>query len=440
VLKILLNIVLNALTLVATCQVFAAVTFSDVKVWLDEYAQAPSDGLAPGNYDRARLQDLNAYIAPGFIESFDFPELDIEIEETRSHAPHQSFQEATALYADQATINEDGQIEGYTAGQPFTRQAIDAALSGAAGLMVAWNRIYRWQYQGYRAPETTMANIESVLDGGAGDLVEGLVGGGHVDRYFQVFYHRVYLSKLAWLPTKGYRMDVTDSDELLYKEFMEFLAPFDVAGTKFIIERPLVHAEGEKVNSYLASERRVRRLSAKERADHFMGTVFTFDDFEGFSGLVTDNTWELLGHKVIPAVLNSKQAIPLSHGPISSIPLDRWQLRPSYVLQAIPKFENHQYGRRLMFVDEETFGIGLALVFDRNDELYKAFMVVHKSSDKSEQSELALSVPRWRSSIAINLRDNLATVAIAGPPTEFVPMKASRVNQLFSISNLSGGR
>jgi len=235
-------------------------------------------------------------------------------------------------------------------------------------------------------------------------------------------------------------MDVTGSDELLYKEFMEFLAPFDVAGTKFIIERPLIHAEGEKVNSYLASERRVRRLSAKERADHFMGTVFTFDDFEGFSGLVTDNTWELLGHKVIPTVISSKQATPLSHGPLSSIPLDRWQLRPCYVLEAIPTLNSHQYGRRLMFVDEETFGIGLALVFDRNDDLYKVFMVVHQSSGKSEQSELAFSVPRWRSSIAINLRDDTATIALAATPTEFVPMKPSRVNQLFSISNLTGGR
>jgi len=427
--------------LAATCQVFAAkVNFSEVKVWLDEYAQAPSDGLAPGNYGQDRLQDMRAYLAPGFIERFDFPELDIEIEETRSHAPHRSFQEATALHADQATISDNGQIEGYTAGQPFTRQAIDAASSEAAGLMVAWNRIYRWQYYGYRTPETTMANIEPVLDGGPGNLIEGLVGGGHVDRYFQVSYHRVYLSKLAWLPNQGYRMDVTGNDELLYKEFMEFIAPFDVAGTKFIIERPLIHAEGEKINSYLASERRVRRLSAKERADHFMGTIFTFDDFEGFSGLVTDNTWELLGHKVIPAVLSSKQATPLFHGPISSIPLDRWQLRPCYVLEAIPTLKSHQYGRRLMFVDEENFGIGLTLVFDRNDDLYKAFMVVHQSSEKSEQSELALSVPRWRSSIGINLRDDTATVALAATPTEFVPMKPSRVNQLFSISNLTSGR
>ena len=116
-----------------------------------------------------------------------------------------------------------------------------------------------------------------------------------MDRHLSMTYHRVYLSKLSNLPDQGYRMDVAGSDELLYKEHMELLSPFDVAGMQFVIERPLDQRLGDQVNSYLPSERRVRRLSAKERADSFMGTVWSMDDFEGFSGLVTDNTWTLIG-------------------------------------------------------------------------------------------------------------------------------------------------
>jgi hypothetical protein len=306
--------------------------------------------------------------------------------------------------------------------------------------MVAWNQIHRWQYYGYRMRETDMAYVVPTAAGATGKLLDGMVGGGHVDRHLLLTYHRVYLSKLATLPDQDYRIDVAGSDEFLYKEHMEFLAPFDLAGTQFIIERPLIQASGDQVNSYLASERRVRRLSAKERSDSFMGTIWTLDDFEGFSGLVTDNTWTLLGHKVIPSILHSKQASPHSHGPTSTIPLDRWQLRASYVVEAVPKWDGHQYSRRLIFVDEETFGIGMTMVFDRNDELYKIFLVVHQSSDDVNEPDPALSVPRWRSSIGINVRDDTATVAMAMKPTEFLTMKPSQVKQIFSISNLTSGR
>ena len=94
----------------------------------------------------------------------------------------------------------------------------------------------------------------------------------------------------------------------------------------------------------------------------------------------------------------------------------------------------------MIFIDEETFGTGLSLVFDRNDEPYKIFMVVHEGSDKIEQSELAFRMPQWRSSTGINVRDDPGTVAITMKPTEFLTIKASRVNQIFSISNLNGGR
>ena len=73
------------------------------------------------------------------------------------------------------------------------------------------------------------------------------------------------------------------SDRLLYKEFIEVFSPYDMAGLKFVIERPIDQYKGDQVNS-ISHERRVRRLSAKERADSYIGTNWTLDDFEGFSG------------------------------------------------------------------------------------------------------------------------------------------------------------
>ena len=49
-------------------------------------------------------------------------------------------------------------------------------------------------------------------------------------------WKRVYLNKLAMLPDKDYKMDVKVGHRL-YKEYMEFLSPFNVKGTKFVVER-----------------------------------------------------------------------------------------------------------------------------------------------------------------------------------------------------------
>ena len=415
-------------------------SFSALQAWLAQYTQAPADGLAPGTYGQGQLADLTPYLAPGVLDEFDFPELAFEVVETRRYQPHRFYQEATAAYVDQATIGDNGMLEGYIAGQPFSRKAIDAATAEQAGLMIAWNQIHRWQYYGYRLNGTVMAYILPTADGAAGELIDGMEGGGHVNRHVYMTYHRVYLSKLSDLPEQEYRLDVSGSDELLYKEHMELLSPFDVAGTQFVIERPLDQTLGDQVNSYLPSERRVRRLSAKERADSFMGTVWTLDDFEGFSGLVTDNTWTLIGRKVVPHVVNSKHENARYHGPMSTIPLDRWQLRPCYVVEAIPKWDGHRYGRRVMFVDQESFTIVMTLIFDRNDALLKIFQIVHASSDDLSDPDPSLTVPRWRSSIGINLEDGTATIARAMKPTEFLTMEPSKVRQLFSISNLTSGR
>ena len=439
--KVILSIAIIAVMFAIAWQSYAAdSSYSGLQAWLAQYEQAPADGLAPGTYGQGQFADLAPYLAPGYIDQFDFVDLEFEIFETQHYQPHRLYQEATARHVDQGTIGDDGMLEGYVAGQPFSREAIEAATAEQAGLMIAWNQIHRWQYYGYRLNETIMAYIVPTADGAAGELLEGMEGGGHVDRHVSMTYHRVYISKLSDLPEQGYRMDVAGSDELLYKEHMELLSPFDVAGTQFVIERPLDQRLGDQVNSYLPSERRVRRLSAKERADSFMGTVWTLDDFEGFSGLVTDNTWTLIGRKVVPQVLNSKHEHARYHGPMSVVPLDRWQLRPCYVVEAIPKWDGHRYGRRVMFVDQESFTIGLTLIFDRSDALIKIFQTVYASSDELVDPDPSLTVPRWRSSIGIDLRDSTATIARAMKPTEFLTMKPSKVRQLFSISNLTSGR
>lgn len=417
----------------------AAVTYQDLLTWLNNNADAPQDGLAPGQYGQDRLGDLARYLPPGYDQQFDFAELDFDLSAPTTYQPHPIYATASAQFAGQASIDADGHLENYTAGMPFSAEQILAAPAEKAGYMVAWNQIRRWQNFGYRN-EALVSFIQPTADGTAGTLLEGMHGGGHVERHVSMFYHRVYLSGLAQYPDNDYRMDVSGSDELLFKEYIEMLSPFDIAGLKIVIERPLDQSQGDQVNSYLPTERRVRRLSAKERADSWIGTNWTLDDFEGYSGLVMDNTWRFLGQKVIAHVFSSKHEQAQFHGPMSTIPLDRWQLRPGYVVEAIPRWDGHSYGRRVLFVDAESYTVMLVAVFDRNDELLKVMTTVYEFSDELEAPEPALSTPRWRASIVVNAQNGSANIARGSKPTEFVDVKPSLVRKLFSVSNLGSGR
>ena len=429
------------LAVVATSQVHASDrSYQALLSWLEQDADAPADGLAPGTYGRDRLAALSRYIPPGYIKEFDFQELELEIEETRHYEPHRIYQEATARYVDQSTITANGNLEGYIAGMPFSREAINAAPADKLGYMVAWNHIHRWQYFGFIAPETIIAFVSPTATGSAGEKLDGMEGGGHVDRYLSMSYRRVYLSKLAQLPDQEYRLGVEGSKTLLFKEKIELMAPFDVAGTTLIVERPLDQSEGDLVNSYLPSERRVRRLSAKERADSWMGTHWTLDDFGGYSGLVMDNTWSYLGRKVIPYVANSKHELALTHGPISVIPLDRWQLRPCFVVDAIPKWNGHPYGRRVLFIDEETFSVATVLVFDRKDSLSKVMTNVYERSEEVTDQDPSMTTSRMHSSIVINMGDHTANIARLIKPTEYHAVEPSQVRRIFSVADLNSGR
>ena len=418
---------------------WADITYNDVLAWLESEKSAPSDGLSPGSYDQSRITDLNKYLAPGYAEEFDFPELTLDLSAKVTYEPHQIYADATAKFLGQASIGTNGKLENYTAGLPFSHDQIVSGSPDSAGFMVAWNQIHRWQNMGYRN-EAVISYIEPTADGSAGTLLDGMQGGGNVSRHLSMFYHRVYLSGLSTMADNNYRLDVDDSNKLLFKEYIEMLSPFDIAGLKIVIERPIDQSLGDQVNSYLPTERRVRRLSAKERSDSWLGTNWTLDDFEGYSGLVMDNDWRYIGEKVVLHVASSRNEEPEFHGPMSTIPLDRWQLRPCYVVEAIPRWDGHPYGRRLLFIDQETFSVTKNLVFDRQDKLQKIMTTMYQASDEEAAPPPELSTPRWRSSIVINIQDRSANIAAGSKATEFVNVKASKVRKLFSVSNLTGGR
>jgi len=412
----------------------------DVLGWLDEYGHA-HDGPASGAIVEADDLDLiKPFIVPGFFDEMQFPEASLEIEQAYRFEAPASYQKATMKGGNNANLGVDGGLENYTAGLPFSQARIAGASRADAGQMVAWNHIHRWQYYGYKTAGIKINLVRPTTGGESGSLSEGLEGGGTVDRFMTMSYQRAYLSHLAMLPDQDYRFKLDDAKRLLWKDFFEFVEPFDVKGTKFVVERAFAN-EDDQVNSYLPTQRRVRRLSAKERADSFMGTDFTLDDFAVFSGRVFDFKWTYLGQKSLFFVANSKHDSAKFYGPSSRIPNDRWQVRRCYVVELTPVWEDHPYASRIMFIDMENFEATFASIFEKDGNLWKSLYTVVKAplDRQGSAAEEENSVVIWRASISIDHKNDRGSVGI-GLPTSHPSMNASKVRRTFDVSNLTSGR
>jgi hypothetical protein len=223
---------------------------------------------------------------------------------------------------------------------------------------------------------------------------------------------------------------------------VEFLEPFDVKGTKFVVERPLIATEEDQVNSYLPSQRRVRRLSAQERADVYMGSDMTIDDFEAFSGRVLDFDWKLLGEKDVLAVFDARKPLPLYFGPQSRVPHDRWQVRHCYVVEATPKWKGHPYSSKIIFFDADNMNASVALAFNRKNDLWRIFGVLYhlQAPGTTPEEQLERSVPLWSGTFAIDVLANTSTVSVPNKVTSMPTMSKQAIKRRFDVSSLSEGR
>lgn len=414
---------------------------AEIDAWLQ---QAPATLPAAGTVlTQADLEAARALIAPGYFDYVNYPEVQLEIEATMDIQPHQSYLDATAAHGTTTTLRAEGGTDGYVAGRPFDPAQFDDVSPTDAGMMIAWNHVYRWQYYGYKLDTLDMIYVQPTAAGDNGTRAPGMEGGGHAERTLVQVYHRVYLNHLAMLPDQGYKVGVSNSDKRYFKDYVTFVEPFDVAGTTFVIERALAPDEEDQVNSYLPSQRRVRRLSAEERADSFMGSNYTLDDFEGFSGRVMDYEWTYLGQKEVLHVSNSKWPELRFGGTQSNVAIDQWQVRPTFVVELKPRWSGHPMSAKILLIDQQTYTPAMALVLNREGKLWRYVMPHYQrpvADASTPERALETSTSRWRGSIAVDFPANTTTIARATSETEFPTMTEKEIERRFALSTLTEGR
>ena len=250
------------------------------------------------------------------------------------------------------------------------------------------------------------------------------------------------MSRLAQLADNDYRFDFRGAESSIYKELTEYFAPFEFRDQKLLAERWADPHENDTLNAYLPGERKVRRLSAKEKSDTWLGGEITYDDFYGFDGNVLSNTWTYLGRHRVLAVMNTKHQYIRHYGPHSRVLNDRWELRNALVVEGVPTLEGHPYGSRMMFFDSENYNFIIGLYFDPQGRLMRgstpAYSWSEDTLDNPEENHGA-HVSMYKGYAFMNFqtgRTSLTNVI----QTSYPKAEAKEVRRLYRVDTLNQGR
>ena len=315
----------------------------------------PGDVITKANIDK--VKDL---VSPG-IEWCVKHGMTMKIVPYKKVEWDKGYREATEKYSGQVKLAPDGRsLIGHVAGMPFPN--IDPNDPQIA-LKIMWN----FDYRPYRTDDLDLRNFDSDT-GPVGDSPM------QIERHFLLDHLRT-----LWYTNRIYvdpKPDLPNTDGVRSKQSLHpILEPFDLKG---VGESGIRYVNPDRQDDtwlYMPSLRRVRRLSSAQRSDALFGQDTDVDSYDGYAGQVPWFDWKYLGDKEMLGSFHS-EAFPTKacEGAGDFIFCDTWEKRKVYVVEGVPKLPQYAYGKRLLFIDKETYYIPYTDIFDRSGQLWKVWV------------------------------------------------------------------
>jgi hypothetical protein len=279
-----------------------------------------------------------------------YPSFKVEVYPThRSVAFPKFVAENTAKCAVKAKTTNDGRsMDGCQAGFPFPLPK--------TGYEAMWNHLVRYNGQAY---EAKYRNLNVDASGRATLATEG----NNTQEY------------PYWDPSKT-------STETYWRIKNIYTGPARRAGEGLLIVDPLdIGAKERRAWQYLPGQRRVKVAPDLSHDTPNPGTsgANTFDDVFVFNGSMERFDFKLVGKKemVVPyndyaAVYQAKQdeLVKPSH---LNPDLVRWELHRVWVVEAtLKEGKRHVYGKRVFYLDEDSWAALASDEYDARGQLYRA--------------------------------------------------------------------
>ena len=252
---------------------------------------------------------------------------------------------ATEKYKGQAYLDEDGNIQNHTAGQPFPGSTKDNE--------IIWN-FMRCRPEG----ETYFARFYTAI----------------TDRKGSTRYCVAEQNYLYW-KGKFYGENapaITPNPNNYYSfQAMGFWEPYDLRGIIILTHR---YDDAKRMDDqwmYITSLRRVRRMSAAQRWDKLPGGQdITYDGAMGFDGKPTNYEWKYLGRKMLLCGHNATNRLMEIKGKPGGGCCDQTYQRVNcIVLQFTPKIVS-SVSRGILYMDPDLYCIYYADYYDKRGRPY----------------------------------------------------------------------
>ncbi|MGB0895537.1 MAG: DUF1329 domain-containing protein [Parashewanella sp.] len=304
----------------------------------------------------ANLDKYKSFLTPGQVALFKlYPETyKMNVYQTRrSGASPQYVYDATLANATRAELADGGNgIKNAAIGVPFPIPA--------NGLEAIWNHILRFRGVNVETSRGQAAPTAS----GSYNLVE-------------------YDEELRFQYTQpGTTPEQLQKDNTLFFFKQVVTQPARKAGTALLVKETMdQEKQPRQAWTYNTGQRRVRK--APNVAFDTPGTLAdglrTTDDFDMFNGSPTRYNWELVGKKEIYIPYNDYKlhSDKLSYDQILTPghinpQYVRWEKHRVWEVKATLKpGMNHLYKTRVFYIDEDSWQIAVADLYDNRDQLYR---------------------------------------------------------------------
>jgi hypothetical protein len=268
----------------------------------------------------------------------------------RQVMPTQGEIEATKKYSPVVRTNAHGIIENHTdiAGTPFP--------APKTGLEVAYN--YEFNTHGDTSHYRRFApNINPK------SRTERISEQENSEFYF---IHRTELDPRPALP---------DNPRGIHRGyFLNMYKPPEFLNTRYYTLRFIDPAKDDDTYLWYSQFRRIRRMSTTQRTDSLDGTDLIYDDEFFWDGHLERNTYTLQGTRDLLCSRHqdmTKTTRQAGQAVINGLTLERCK---TYVLDVVNKEANYIYGKRVWYIDPESYIILWTDIYDQNGKFWKCFM------------------------------------------------------------------
>lgn len=305
--------------------------------------------------DKSNVDKYKSNLSPGQLALFDlYPDFKINVYPTRRSASYPQYvYDATKKIAANAELVEGGNgIKNAAIGIPFPIPK--------DGLEAIWNHILRFR------------GVAASRNGGqATPTADG--------KFTLIGFDEQIMFKYS---EPNATPEALEQENILFRFKQSITTPARLAGTALLVHETMDQVKTPRQAwTYNTGQRRVRR--APNVAYDAPGTASdglrTTDDFDMFNGSPDRYNWKLVGKQEMYIPYNSyklhskeaKYADILKPGHINPDYV-RWEKHRVWVVEATLKSGiTHVYGKRVFFIDEDSWQIHVADLYDARGQLYR---------------------------------------------------------------------